>query len=114
MAGPFVTWIQAVVAWFFIVKRANIPLYAFLFLAFAMRAVAMGISFVSKPNDEAGVSLLLGLPMWLLPSISVAFLLGLTISGSKRLGVGWKGNAVAYVMTSVVSTMVVLLDGLIF
>ena len=67
MAGPIITWVQAVIAWRMIMKRDQIELYAFLFLPFAMRTMAMGLSYIAKPNDEAAASLLLGLPMWVLP-----------------------------------------------
>ena len=114
MAGPFVTWIQGVVAWLLIRKEGHIRFYSFLFLAFWMRTVAMVLSFISLPNDEAGVSLLLGLPMWILPSVSVTFLLFLTVSASRHIGAGWRGNSLAYVMASLVTTLVVVLNERLF
>ena len=114
MAGPIVTWLQALVALFLIRRTRHLWSYSFLFLAFWTRALALTISFLSNPNDEARVSLLLGLPMWIVPAISVIFLLALTYFGSRSLRAGWKGNAIAYVMASLVSAIVVFSDQLLF
>lgn len=114
LAGPIITWLQAIGALLLIRRSGNLWIYSFLFLAFWMRAMAMGISFLANPNDEARVSLLLGLPMWVLPAISVIFLLVLTYQGSKLLNVGWKGNVVSYVMASLMSATIVFADQLFF
>lgn len=114
MAGPVVTLIQGAVALILINRLSDVRYYAFLFLAFYMRAVAMGLSYTSKPNDEAATSLLLGLPMWVLPSVSVGILFLMTYRGSTKLNVGWKGNVVAYVAASIVVTLVIVLNGIVF
>lgn len=114
LAGPLVTIVQAIIAWFIIARSKNLIAYVFVFLAFYMRAVAMGISFTSKPNDEATASLLMGLPMWVLPAIIVTFLFMLTYASSKKLKAGWKINVLAYIMASVVATLVIFLNGVIF
>ena len=79
-----------------------------------MRIVALGISYTSKPNDEAAVSIILGLPMWVIPSIIVGILFYLTYLGSKKLQIGWKGNVLSYFMASIVVTLIVVLDGILF
>ncbi len=114
MAGPIITWLQAIGAFLFIRRSEHLWIYAFLFLTFWMRAMAMGISFLTHPNDEASVSLLLGLPMWVVPAISVIFLLVLTYQGSRLLNVGWKGNLVSYLMASLMSTIIVFSDQFLF
>lgn len=114
MAGPIVTWIQAIVAFLVIRSTRELWMYSFLFLAFWMRAMAMCISFISNPNDEAKASMLLGLPMWVLPIVSVAFLLTLTYFGSRKLKAGWKSNVIAYLMASLVSAAVIFSDQLLF
>ena len=114
MAGPIVTWLQAIGALLLIHRNGNLWIYSFLFLAFWMRAMAMGISFLTNPNDEASVSLLLGLPMWVVPAVSVTFLLVLTYQGSRLLNVGWKGNVVAYLMASLMSAIIVFSDQFLF
>ena len=103
ISGPVITLIQAIVA-LALIKRLSQPrIYSFLFMAFYIRFIAMGISFVSHPNDEAAVSILMGLPMWVIPTIFVTILFVLTFIGSKQLGVGWKGNLVSYVMASIMA-----------
>ena len=114
MAGHIVTWLQAIVILFFIRRRRHLWLYSFLFLAFWTRILAMIISLLSNPNDEARASLLLGLPMWIMPTISVMFLLILTYFGDRSLRPGWKGNVIAYVMASLMTTAVVFSDQVLF
>ncbi len=109
-AGPFVTYILAISAFALIRTTGSLLLYPFLFLQFYMRTVALGISILSQPNDEARISLELGLPLWLLPGIAVAFLLALTVIGSRMVRAGWAGNIIAYVMASLLSAAIVFLD----
>jgi len=109
-AGPLITCIVAITALVLIRKTGNLLIYPFLFLQFYMRAVALAISVVSQPNDEARISLELGLPLWLLPGIVVALLLALTVIGSRTVKAGWAGNVIAYVMASLLSAAIVFLD----
>lgn len=119
MSGPLITWIQAVVAFVLIrqtpkLSTPNLSIYPFLFLTLWTRALAMFISFVSHPNDEARASLLIGCPVWLIPSISVGLMFGLTFYGSRGLNVGWKGNIVAYLAASLVTAAIVFSDQILF
>ena len=109
-AGPLITYILAIAALALIRTTGSLLLYPFLFLQFYMRAVALGISLMSKPNDEARISLELGLPLWLLPGIAVTLLLALTVIGSRTVKAGWTGNVIAYVMASLLSAAIVFLD----
>ena len=109
-AGPFLTYILAIIALVLIRRTHSLLLYPFLFLQFYMRATAMAISIVSQPNDEARISLELGLPLWLLPGVAVTLLLALTVIGSRTVGAGWTGNIIAYVMASLLSAAIVFLD----
>ncbi|MDH3990542.1 MAG: hypothetical protein OEV34_15515 [Gammaproteobacteria bacterium] len=109
-AGPLLTYILAIGALALIRMTRSLLLYPLLFLQFYMRAVALGISVVSQPNDEARISLELGLPLWLLPGIAVTLLLVLTVIGSRTVRAGWTGNIIAYVMASLLSTAIVFLD----
>jgi hypothetical protein len=109
-AGPVLTYILAIGSLVLIRTTRSLLLYPFLFLQFYMRAMAMGISVVSQPNDEARVSLELGLPLWLLPAIAVTLLLAMTVIGSRTVRAGWTGNIIAYVMASILSTAIIFLD----
>lgn len=110
MAGPLVTWIQAFIALAVIRWSKELWTYSFLFLPFWMRTLAWGISHLTHPNDEAAASLILGMPMWLLPSISVSLLAVLIYFGNRTLSVGWKGNAIAYLAASLATAAVVFID----
>ena len=114
MAGPVITWIQAGAAFWLLRRYLKLWIYPFLFLTFWTRALAMGVSLIANPNDEARVSLLLGLPLWALPLVSVIPLLALTYLGSKTLKVGWKGNLVAYFAASLVTMAIVFSDQILF
>lgn len=114
IAGPAITVLQGVLAFVWVRKSGKLWTYAFLFLTFWMRLIAMCISFFVNPNDEAEVGLMLGLPMWILPTVIVLGLLTLTYMGSRRLNVGWKGNMLAYAMASFVTAVIVFSDAYLF
>ncbi|WOI53183.1 hypothetical protein [Parvularcula sp. LCG005] len=102
MAGPAFTYLQAFIATILILLTRSVLLYPFVFLALFMRAVAFAISF-GMPNDEARVSLSLGLPFWVLPAIACAILLGMVVMASRRLGLGWKVQGLSYLLASAVT-----------
>jgi hypothetical protein len=109
IGGPLVTLAQALLAFALVRwRRANFA-YPYLFLALFMRVVAFGVS-AFNPNDEARTSLDLGWPLWLLPSVVVAFLFTLTVAGSKTLRVGWRTNVLLYLIVSAVAAAIVLGD----
>ncbi|NNE69607.1 MAG: hypothetical protein HKN29_04495 [Rhodothermales bacterium] len=114
MAGPLITWAQGGIALWLALRLKDLAVYPFLFLAVWMRALAWAMSHLSNPNDEAVAGLLIGLPMWILPALSVSLLAYLTVRGSRATGAGWKENAVAYVLASLSSAVVVLSDSWLF
>ncbi|MDA1028818.1 MAG: hypothetical protein O3B41_07185 [Bacteroidetes bacterium] len=109
MAGPWTTYLQAIVSMLLIYRLKWRAAYPFLFFAWYMRSLALGMSFI-MPNDEARVSLELGLPMWLLPLFVVAVLSGMTFWSSKKLQLTWKTNAILYVAASIITALIVFLD----
>lgn len=112
MAGPLVTYGQAALALGWVLQRKSALAYVFLYVACFMRVVAFGVSFMN-PNDEARASLDLGLPMWVLPALAVALLLGMTILGSRALKVGWRTNVLLYLLASLLVSAIVLGDPLV-
>lgn len=108
-AGPVVTLIQGVVAFLLILRRDSLAAYAFLFFAALMRVMAAGIS-LFNPNDEARVSLDLGLGQWTLPLLVSGLLVTLTVIASRRLRIGWKTNLLTYLVCTVALSAVVGLD----
>ena len=113
-AGPIVTIVQALVSVALIVRFRQLWLYAFLFLTLWTRVLAFAVSYLTHPNDEAVISNLLSLPMWLIPSVSVCILFCATYYGSRLLSAGWKVNAIAYLMSSIMTAAIVFSDQYLF
>ena len=108
-AGPAVTVVIALIAFVMVMRRHSLTAYAVLYFALFMRLVATGVS-VFNPNDEARISQLLGWGTWTLPAIVLILLGVLTVIASRKLRLSWKVNALAYVVSSVVATVMVGLD----
>ncbi|MEM7454545.1 MAG: hypothetical protein AAF456_09375 [Planctomycetota bacterium] len=114
MAGPVITWLQGIVAYVVVRWSRELWTYSFIFLTFWMRSVAMIISFIAHPNDEAKASLLMNLPMWVLPAISTCLLLVFTFLAARELKAGWRENLIAFVASSVATAAIVFADQLLF
>ncbi len=111
IAGPlFTASIGALGAWLAISKRMAFG-YELIFTAFMQRFLAMAMSALFIPNDEARVSLFLGLPWWVLPLAFVVPLLGLTIWSSRVLKFGLLVNFMCYITVSLAFTVLVYSDG---
>ncbi|WP_282042695.1 hypothetical protein [Winogradskyella flava] len=102
-SGPIFTIIQAIVFYFILKKYENIMLYPFLFLPFVMR---LGATWANRfqPNDEGRISLDLGLNLYTISLIVVAFLLFLVFKISKKN----KLSVVLNIITFVVSILLIL------
>lgn len=112
MAGPAVTYIQALVAWALLRRRPSGAAYIALFFALFMRLAAFALGIV-HPNDEARTSLELGLPVWAVPGVACLVLLALTVSGARTLGVGWRTNGALYLLASALTAAIVFGDPLV-
>ncbi|MGJ9419307.1 hypothetical protein ACHAC9_16330 [Massilia sp. CMS3.1] len=108
-AGPLVTIVQAIIAWVIVRRGASLKAFAFLYAAAFMRLVA-GLVSVMHPNDEARLSIYLGLGKWTLPVLVAAGLIFLAMEGAKRLGLTWKDHALCYLVASLAVTAIVGLD----
>lgn len=108
-AGPLITFVQGLIAFWMVRSRAWIQAYAFLFVAWFMRFAAAAVSVV-HPNDEARISQILGAGTWTVPVIVVVALLALAGSASRRMKVGWKVNLASFLICGVAVAVVVLLD----
>lgn len=112
-AGPLVTILQALIAFAFVLRyRANTA-FVFLYMAAFMRVLASAIS-VFNPNDEARLSVYLGLGMWTLPIVTSLALLVLTWRASQYLMLTWKEHVLCYLTASVSISLVVAIDRLVF
>jgi len=111
ISGPIFTFLMgAFGAWLAISKRLTFG-YDLIFVAFMQRFLAMIMSAIATPNDEARVSIFLGLDWWVLPVIFVIPLLALTIWSSKVLRFGLRVNFFCYLTVSVAFTLIVFFDG---
>ncbi len=108
LAGPAITLLQAIVAAMLIRSRHQLWLYAIVVVALYQRATAFGISMMVYPNDEARISMLWGLPIWLLPLIFVSALLALTVWAAFKARAGLIANVIAYITCSAATAAVVL------
>ena len=108
-AGVVVTLIQGVFGFLMVMRRESLTGYGMLFFAALMRLMAAGVS-VFNPNDEARISQELGLGLWTLPVATVAVLVVLTVIASRRLGLSWRTNVLAYLTATVALSAIVGLD----
>ncbi len=108
-AGPVFTIIQAVVFYFILKKYTNILLYPFLFLPFIMR---LGASWANQfqPNDEGRISLDLGLNLYTISAIVVAFLLFLVFKTSKKNKYSIVLNIITFVVSAILLLCLTYLD----
>ena len=112
-AGPFITYVQAVIGYLLVVKKQSPLGFALLYMAFFMRLFAAGMS-IFNPNDEARLSLALGIGLWTLPVIVVSVLFVLMYIGSRRLKLTPRDHLFCYLLASVVVTLVVGIDASFF
>lgn len=108
-AGPVITIAQGIVGFWLVKHRRSQFGFALLYMAFFMRLLAAGMSFLN-PNDEAKVSQLLGLGTWPLPLIVVTGLFGLLISASRNLELRFRDQLFCYLVASIVVTLIVGAD----
>ena len=110
-AGPVVTIVQGIVAYVMVTRSGSLKAFAFLYAAAFMRLVA-GLVSIMHPNDEARLSLYLGLGKWTLPVLVAAGLVVLAVKGGKRLGWTWKDQLACYLVASLAVSAIVGLDRL--
>jgi len=111
IAGPIFTLaIGLFGAWLAIRHQKRLG-YEFIFVAFMQRLIAMALSGVFIPNDEARVSLFLGLDWWVIPTVFVLPLFVFTIWSSRVLRFGVLVNFLCYLTVSVTFTLIVFADG---
>ncbi|MEM8771466.1 MAG: hypothetical protein AAGD92_07445 [Pseudomonadota bacterium] len=111
IAGPVFTVAVAFVGFLLCVFANQLWAYTLIFSALYQRALAMVLSYVSKPNDEARISTSLGWEWWVAPSIVVGFLLVLCVAAAWRHRIGWPVQLLFYVMCSIGYSLVVFVDG---
>ncbi|KQQ88613.1 hypothetical protein [Massilia sp. Leaf139] len=108
-AGPLLTIAQGVIAYVLVERRASVKAFAFLYVAAFMRLAAAVVS-VIHPNDEARLSLYLGLGKWTLPILVVLGLGALVWKASPRLQLTWKDQLLCYLVASLAVSAIVGAD----
>lgn len=112
-AGPLFTILVGLFGYGWVLLRGHRYGYALLFMSWFERLAAAFVS-LFHPNDEARISLMLGLGKWTLPGLVVCGLLLLLSHASRRTLVGWKTNLVLYAISSVLVAAVVFADEAFF
>lgn len=108
-AGPAVTIAQAVIAYVFVRRRGSVNAFAFVYVAAFMRFAAAVVSLLN-PNDEARLSIMLGLGKWTLPVVVAAGLILLAVKAGRRFQLTWKDQVLCYLVASITVSMIVALD----
>lgn len=108
-AGPAVTSVQAVLAYILVGRSGSAKAFAFVYVAAFMRFAAAVVS-VLNPNDEARLSMMLGLGKWTLPMVVAGGLILLAAKASRRLQLSWKDQVLCYLAASIAVSMIVALD----
>lgn len=108
-SGPVFTILQGIVAYVVLRRSASRLAFAFLYTSAFSRLTA-GLVSVLHPNDEARVSMYLGLGKWVLPVLVAGGLVALVVAASKRLALGWKDQVLCYLAASLAVSAIVGLD----
>lgn len=112
ISGPLFTLTMGLFgAWLAISRRIAFG-YDLVFVAFFQRLMAMSMSFFTGyHNDEARVSLDLGLEWWFVPSVFVTILASALVISSVRLRFGFLVLFLSYITASLGFTAIIYLDG---
>ncbi|MEO8362119.1 MAG: hypothetical protein ABI672_18970 [Vicinamibacteria bacterium] len=108
-AGPLVTLVQGVIGFWLVRHRRSQLGFALLYMAFFMRLLAAGLSLLN-PNDEARISLLLGVGMWTLPVAVVGGLFIPLLVASRELRLRFRDQFFCYLVASVAVTLIIGVD----
>ncbi len=112
-AGPFVTYLQALIGYVLVTRRQAVFGFALLYMAFYMRLIAALVS-VIQPNDEARISEGLGMGTWTLPILVVLVLFALVYVASRHLKLSARDQIFCYLTASTVIAIVVGIDAAFF
>lgn len=112
ISGPVFTLTMGLFGTWLAVGRRIAFGYDLVFVAFFQRVMAMTMSLITGThNDEARVSMELGLPWWVLPSVIVAILAAGLFASSARLRFGLLVLFLSYATASAGFTALIFLDG---
>jgi hypothetical protein len=110
-AGPAFTIAMGLTGAWLAIRNNSLFGYELIFAAFMQRLMAMVLSAIGTLNDEARISVFLGLTWWILPALVVGGLLWLTIWSSHALRLSMVTNLLCFVVVSAAITALVAADG---
>lgn len=109
-AGPLVTIVIALVAWAQGMRGRWTYAPTIVGVAFAMRLIAAAVSF-GQPNDEARISMALGLGPWVVFAVVLVLLGAMFVTLFRRRGLGWRWALVSYLAASIGFAAIVFGEG---
>ncbi len=108
-SGPIFTILQGIAFYLILQKHKNILLYPFLFLPFIMRLGA-GWANRFQPNDEGRISLDLGLNLYAISTIVVAFLFFLVFRISRKNHYTFVQNVITFIISAILLFALAYID----
>lgn len=108
-AGPLFTLCEALLVFMLMYWRKRVLLYPFLFTCFYMRLLAMIISFF-HPNDEARISIAMGIGKFTLPIIVSGILFYMVYKISARYDFSKKFNLANLGLAIFFTSLIILSD----
>ena len=109
-AGPMITLLQAIIAYFILQKKGcNKYIYPLLFTAFYMRFLA-GIMNVISPNDEGVISQYFGLGLFTVSIVMSAILFWMVFKTSKKYQLTVKFHLFTTLLIMFFSSVLILTD----
>jgi F0F1-type ATP synthase assembly protein I len=109
LSGPLVTYFEAAIAFFLLLRKRSANAYALLLICTYMRCLATVVSLLNL-NDEARISKNLGLGAVTLPLLVCAVLIFLTRYSAKKNGYGTRTTLVTIGWIMLFSSLLVLAD----
>jgi len=108
-AAPIITLFEAILIFVLMLRRNRILLYPFIFTCFYMRLFATVISF-RHPNDEARISMAIGVGKFTLPLIMTGILFALIFKLSTLYRFDAKFNFLNLALVILFSSVIILTD----
>lgn len=113
LAGPVITLLQALAAFFLLRSGRHPYLYPFLLTPLIMRLLAGAMNAIN-PNDEGRLGQALGIGLYTLPALVCSVLAILVYQTSRRHGFTASFNASSAILVVVFSSVLILADQALF
>ena len=112
ISGPVFTWLLGALGVWLAVSRKSFLGYELIVVAFAQRFLALTVGTVAGVhNDEARVSLMMGLPFWVLPVIVSLVLFAGVVIAARATRASILTHVLSYGVISIAFTAIIFADG---